>query len=235
MITNILHVHGHKRGYLPKYESAVMQPIFATANLAIRRETLEEVGPFDENCRTGEDVDLSIRVSKTQWEMFFEPRAVIRHKHRATLAGLLKQWYGYGRYHPYIFRKHSEKAAEIYYWADEGGWRVFRFTRLLGMPIPASLIFFLTRFYIVHLLYAVIAAALIFRLYWLAALAAALRLMMHAPRKAKRAKKRNLGRWLVYSAIRYVLNWTYIAGAFLGGLTQGVIYLEATRDVPPEV
>ncbi|HNW43238.1 MAG TPA: glycosyltransferase family 2 protein [Elusimicrobiales bacterium] len=234
MITNILNARGYERGLLKKSASSVIQPVFATANLAIRRAALAEIGNFDERCRTGEDVDLCIRLSRTRWELFFEPRAVINHKHRTTLAGLLKQWYHYGRHHPYIFKKHSAKAVEIYYpSATDSGWASLTFSRVLGCPVPLHTVLFLTPFHVVNFIYFGLAVALGFRLYWLAGAAAALRLFLwvYWREMAHARTPRRAG----YSLIRYLLNWTYVAGAFFGGLPIGVLYLEATRDSTPAV
>ena len=224
-----------KRGYLPKRDSAVVQPIFATANLAIRKQALDELGFFDTRCKTGEDVDLSVRLSKTRWEMYFEPRAVIRHKHRTTLKGLLKQWYKYGRFHPYIFRKHNPKGLRIYYFTPDrdAGWSSLCLSRIFNRPFPFYILIFITPFHMFNLLSMAFMLSMFLKLYWLAALS--FLIWFYFAKKIfyrKQTSEKNISR-LTYALIRYVLNWTYIVGAFVGGLITGVFYIEATREEIP--
>jgi len=166
MITNILFTKGYERGYLPKTDSVMIQPIFATANLAIRREALHEVGLFDGQYQTGEDVEWGIRLAKTKWELFFEPKALIHHKHRTTLGALLKQWFRYGYYHPYIFKKHTSKSIKIFLPTHKGmGWSSVQFSTLLGFPLPFYALIFLTPFHMLHLLFLAIVCSLFFKAY----------------------------------------------------------------------
>jgi hypothetical protein len=44
--------------------------------------------------------------------------------------------------------------------------------------------------------------------------------------------KRN-ARWIIYSMLRYILNWAYVLGAFFAGLKIGIISLEVTREQTP--
>jgi GT2 family glycosyltransferase len=237
MITNILITKGYERGYLPKKSSTVIQPLFATANFAIRREALVEIGQFDINCKTGEDVDLCIRLSRTKRELFFEPRAIIKHKHRTALLALLRQWYGYGRYHPYIFKKHNPKCLEIHYPTARGShWSSRKFMKIFGLPFPIHASLFFTPFHIWHMFFALEIFCLLMKLYLVAmALFAGwfLRWVYLYRRPLINFNFRKIGLQLIYSFIGYLLNWAYVSGAFLGGLKLGVIYIEATRDKTP--
>jgi GT2 family glycosyltransferase len=78
---------GYQKGYLPKNGAGAFHPFFATANAAFRKEAFIKIGGFDINCDTGEDIDLSIRVAKAGFELWFEPSAKITHFHRYTLKG----------------------------------------------------------------------------------------------------------------------------------------------------
>jgi cellulose synthase/poly-beta-1,6-N-acetylglucosamine synthase-like glycosyltransferase len=235
MITNILLTKGYERGYLPKGESAMIQPIFATANLAIKREALDTIGLFDVNCKTGEDVDLSIRLSRTNLELFFEPRAIIRHKHRTTLPELLTQWYRYGKYHPYIFKKHSLRCIKIYYPNNRvTGWSSVQFSRIFGLPVPFHTLIFVTPFHLFNILLIPIAISIVFKLLWLAVLSliawSMVWLRFEGSSFIKKLYFAKLGRRAVYFFLKYFQNWAYVIGAFLGGLSIGVIYIEATRQ-----
>lgn len=240
MITNILLTKGYGKGYLLKDDSAMIQPIFPTANLAIRRTALDQIGLFDTVCKTsGEDVDLSIRMSKTEWEMFFEPRAIVRHKHRTTLRGLLKQWYGYGCYHPHIFKKHTPKCLEIHYRDDKGvlGWSSVRITKIFGLPFPLHVLIFITPFHLFHIFLFLALFSIIIKSPVLLTVALggwlAVWLYFSGRQFFRNAFLKRDGRWLIYSMLRYVLNWVYVLGAFIAGLKIGILYLDVTREQTP--
>ena len=75
------------------------------ANMAFRREALEEVGGFDVRLGPGtrfncEDVDVVARVSAAGWRGAYDPRPVVRHHHgRKTPAEAraLRRSYDHGR------------------------------------------------------------------------------------------------------------------------------------------
>jgi GT2 family glycosyltransferase len=244
MITNILLTKGYMKGYLRKRksDSEMIQPFFPTANLAIRKEALDEIGLFDTVCKTsGEDLDLCIRLAKTKWELFFEPRAIVQHKHRTTLFGLLKQWYGYGTYHPHIFKKHTPKCLEIVYPNHKnvlgGGWSSLRISKIFGLSFPLHILVFVTPFHILNIFFILALFAVIIRSYGLlmAALGGWLLGWLYFSDKPffqNVILKRN-ARWIIYSMLRYILNWAYVLGAFFAGLKIGIISLEVTREQTP--
>ena len=239
MITNILlTTKGYGKGYLRKSEaSAMIQPLFPAANLAIRKAALEEVGFFDTVCKTsGEDKDLCIRMLKTKWELFYEPRAVVRHKHRTSLKGLLKQWYGYGSFHPHIFKKHTPKCLEIVYRNNKSmlGWSSRRFYRIFGIPVPLRILIFITPFYILNAFLGLILVAFIIKspLLFITSFLGGLGIWLCYSGKAflRNFIIRKNFRWITYSLVRYLLNWAYVLGAFQAGLKIGVIHFDATRE-----
>jgi O-antigen biosynthesis protein len=67
------------------------------ANMAFRREVLDRLGGFDPAlgagtiCRGGDDLDLLFRVIKAGHALVYEPRALVRHRHRSQLAELQRQ------------------------------------------------------------------------------------------------------------------------------------------------
>ncbi len=75
-------------------------PFLYGANHVYRRETLLEVGLFDERCRTnGEDVDLGRRLLEKGRRLVYTPAAVCHHLRRDTLPSLLDtywRWRFYG-------------------------------------------------------------------------------------------------------------------------------------------
>lgn len=70
----------------------------AGCNIAIKREALETVGIFNEKIKYGFDEDeLVERICKEGYKMVLDPKVLVKHKHRPTLLGLLKQTFQYGR------------------------------------------------------------------------------------------------------------------------------------------
>lgn len=75
----------------------------ATANLAIRRQALEQVGLFRPYLTTGGDVDMCWRIQRqSSWQFYCAEQAIVQHRHRATLQELLNQWRRYGCSHQYV-------------------------------------------------------------------------------------------------------------------------------------
>lgn len=87
---------------------------FPTANLAVRRTTLDEVGGFDERIRIyGEDYDLCARIYEKGWTIAYTPEAIVQHHHRTTLRGLTWQSFGFGRGHAFLLRRHGPRTLWI--------------------------------------------------------------------------------------------------------------------------
>lgn len=84
--------------YLASLPSGERQ-LLASLNLAIRRQVFMEVGGFDERRPIGEDSDLSIRLRRQGYVLYFESRAVVRHLPlRNRPVDLLRHGYYYGKY-----------------------------------------------------------------------------------------------------------------------------------------
>jgi GT2 family glycosyltransferase len=82
---------------------------FPTANLAVRRETLDALGGFDTSVELyGEDYDLCARIYERDLRIVYLPAATVTHHHRATVPSIARQAYGFGRSHAYLLRKHAE-------------------------------------------------------------------------------------------------------------------------------
>lgn len=73
---------------------------FPTANLLVRRDLFERIGGFDPRFEIyGEDHDLCRRLYAQGAGIKSVTRAVVRHAHRASFGGLLRQAFGFGRSH----------------------------------------------------------------------------------------------------------------------------------------
>ena len=78
-------------------------PYGQTANLAIRRQVLEQVGLFRPYLTTGGDADLCWRIQRqAAGQLKFAPTAIVQHRHRATLQELQSQWRRYGCSNRYL-------------------------------------------------------------------------------------------------------------------------------------
>ncbi|MBD2078749.1 glycosyltransferase [Leptolyngbya sp. FACHB-17] len=83
-------------------------PYGQTANLAVRRAALPQVGLFRPYLTTGGDADICWRILRqTDWQLRFAESAIVRHRHRATLAELRSQWRRYGRSNRYLHELHG--------------------------------------------------------------------------------------------------------------------------------
>ncbi|MBD2609132.1 glycosyltransferase [Scytonema hofmannii FACHB-248] len=83
-------------------------PYGQTANLAIRRTAFEKAGLFRPYLTTGGDADMCWRILKENiGRLEFSPRAIVQHRHRATLKELQSQWRRYGRSNRYLHELHG--------------------------------------------------------------------------------------------------------------------------------
>lgn len=79
-----------------------------TANLAIRRQALEQAGLFRPWLTTGGDADLCWRIQQGGlWKLQFAPQAIVQHRHRSTWRELRQQWVRYGRSNRYLHELHG--------------------------------------------------------------------------------------------------------------------------------
>ncbi|MBD2181715.1 glycosyltransferase [Planktothrix sp. FACHB-1355] len=97
-------------------------PYGQTANLAIRREIFQQVGLFRPYMTTGGDADICWRIQReTSWQISFAPTAIVKHRHRSTVAEFQKQWRRYGRSNRYLHELYGVtlmtelKATETFY------------------------------------------------------------------------------------------------------------------------
>ncbi|HEY9797629.1 MAG TPA: glycosyltransferase [Leptolyngbyaceae cyanobacterium] len=83
-------------------------PYGQTANLAIRRQVLEQVGLFRPYLTTGGDADMCWRIQRgSDWQLNFAPKAVVQHRHRSTFQDYESQWRRYGRSNRYLHELHG--------------------------------------------------------------------------------------------------------------------------------
>lgn len=92
-------------------------PYGQTANLGVRLKVLEQVGLFRPYLTTGGDADICWRIQREgqskvgAWKIHYATDAVIRHRHRQTLAALYSQWHRYGTSNRYLHELHGVNLA----------------------------------------------------------------------------------------------------------------------------
>ncbi len=105
---------------------------YPTANFAARSGLLAELGGFDEAVGIyGEDYDLCARLFARGAEIVYVPEARVAHHHRTTVAGMLRQAFGFGRSHPYLLRRHAPRGL----WVELPRWPL----AWRASPVPAWL------------------------------------------------------------------------------------------------
>jgi hypothetical protein len=155
--------------------------------------------------------------------------AVVFHKNPATLKRMLRQWYGYGRYHPYVFAKHNEPAVEIYarlHRPVSGE----RYRCLFYRRSSRAVVLFLTNFFMLHL--ALAGTLLAGLLGWpqLGLMGLGVTMMLALSYAWSDLKHFGLRQGEAFAGLRYLSDLALFAGAFIGGLRQKMLYFSAPVD-----
>ncbi len=216
-------------GYQQNEPDAWISPFFAGANVALRREALRQVGSYDENCTTGEDRDICLRMADAGWELYFEPKARVGHKNRLTLRSLGRQWFGYGYHHPYVARKHSSRGLRVYRpGSGERGTAIYR--PLLSTAFPMHVSVFLTSFLMMHVLAFLALLFGVLGVYVAAGVFGAAALVVAATYFRSDLRRRNIMRAGMFVVFRYLANLALLVGGLLGGARLRMLYIGATFD-----
>jgi cellulose synthase/poly-beta-1,6-N-acetylglucosamine synthase-like glycosyltransferase len=218
-------------GYLPKAAEGFFHPFFATANAAFRREALLEIDGFDRQCQTGEDVDVSIRLSRAGWELWYEPAAIVQHQERYTFHHLLRQWFGYGWGQPWLYKKHLAKPRLQFYVAGDPvkNPRPYGARCILNLPFFCYGLIFLSAYYLFHaallvlVIGAIVHSPIVCKVAGVTALASGL--YYATIRFNRRHPFRSLG----MLGLRYAADTAFVAGGLAAGVRQRVVLLGATR------
>lgn len=110
-------------------------PYVPSAAVVARAGVLAELGGFDEQMSTGEDVDLVWRLVDDGHRVRYEPSSAVHHDPRTALRGWLAQRVGYGRSAAALNRRHPGSVAPIVIGRSSAAvWGVF----VAGGPAPAA-------------------------------------------------------------------------------------------------
>jgi mycofactocin system glycosyltransferase len=88
-------------------------PYVPSAAMVARRAVLDEVGGFDENLSSGEDVDLCWRLFDHGARLRYEPTGLVAHDHRASLPKWLARRAFYGTSAAPLSVRHPDKIAPL--------------------------------------------------------------------------------------------------------------------------
>ena len=105
------------------------------AALLGRRDTLLELGGFDESMRFGEDVDLVWRLLEAGKRVRYAPSREVHHRPRSSVAGFARQRACYGGSAPDLVGRHGSAAAPLR--ASRHSVAIWGASALLG-PAPSS-------------------------------------------------------------------------------------------------
>lgn len=82
-----------------------------SAAVVVRASALTAVDGYDEDLRTGEDVDLVWRLRDHGWLVVYDPSTELTHEARASAGGWLRQRIGYGRSSAGLAARHGDAVA----------------------------------------------------------------------------------------------------------------------------
>ncbi len=99
-------IRGKKQG-VGKFQSR-------SFNMGLSKEAFEKTNGYSE-MKYGEDIDLTFRLWKNDFETQFVEKAFVYHKRRSTLSQFYKQTFNFGTARPILNRKYP-KTAKITYW-----------------------------------------------------------------------------------------------------------------------
>jgi cellulose synthase/poly-beta-1,6-N-acetylglucosamine synthase-like glycosyltransferase len=227
MLIDVL-TKSRKQGYIGRQLPGAL-PYFSNNNLCLRRRSLVEIGLYDPNCRRCEDVDLCAKIARSSWLMFLCDDMITHHRARTSFRQLLLQWWGYGRYVPYVFKKHNSRCWEVFYQRGSGGsaggaayGQLF-----FADKMPFSLCIFVTPFLMVHIAMAGLVWCLLCFPGWLCLvsfLVFAFSFCLYlAPDFASKEEKVHVK--MSVALVRYLTNLAFFSAHLFGGLRHGIVYL----------
>lgn len=111
---------------MPKYPKS-----FGSYNFGIRSKLFQAIGGFNQSYRSasGEDNDLSYKVLKANYKIFFEKNALVAHFHPVFVQKYLKEQFRHGFWRVKMYKDHLQMAQgdDYTFWKD-----------ILEVPMVAS-------------------------------------------------------------------------------------------------
>ena len=217
-------------GYLGKEENSLTSLFFSGSNVAFRREVFQEIGLYDTNCSTGEDQDISIRINNTEWELYFQPKAVVGHKCRTNVKAFIKQWYRYGLHHPYIFKKHNSKSLSLFQ-RKRGGEKGTLYRRIFCKKgFPLDTLIFVSPFLIMNMFLLLTILTIILGLNSPSIALAAITFILGIYYFMPDIEIKHPWQAAKFVFLRYMANLALLMGGLRGGVKHRMVYISGTLD-----
>jgi cellulose synthase/poly-beta-1,6-N-acetylglucosamine synthase-like glycosyltransferase len=215
----------YDQGYLPRPEAPALSPFFPNCNLAVRRSALDQAGGYDQAMTAGEDADLCRRVAAAGWELFYQPKAIVKHEPRPDVLGVLRQWWNYGYGGSVHFHKARRRRFEVY-----GTWearpRIHRHRPLLALDrFPFVGMIFLTYFPMLLLLLLAAGVAAAVGAHLVAGVLALAALVAFGWVVVRRTPGQGLAARLGHALLIVLVNTTCCAGCLASSLRRGKLFL----------
>ena len=193
---------------------------FVTANVAYRKEAVEDGGRKFWELPTGEDMDFGMRIKKKGWKFYFLPQASVQHMHRADLGALLRVWRSYGAAHAPLLNAHASNYMEI----------VFQFIGrypehpILKLPFFVKGFIYIGNFHLMHLWGLLFLFTFIFQWIWPLSIAWRLSSWIFFAFTAISAFKffrmafniEPYNKWFEFAKMKYLTNLYFVLGGFKG-------------------
>ena len=209
-------------GYVGESPGAL--PHISNCNLCLRRDVILSLGGYDPHCSASEDLELCARISTSQWLMFYCADMVVFHHARRSVSALLKQWWSYGKFVPYVFGKYNRGQWEVF--LNRPGKGLHQYEQILYLEnMPGSVCIFVTGYLLFHLLLFAAVLCAIFHHYIWAPLflgASLFPLWNYLSRDFETGVTINS---IKVACLRYLLNWTFFIAHIVSGFKQGALYI----------
>jgi GT2 family glycosyltransferase len=149
MVIEVFQRSARNSPYLSPDEHSLIY--FPNNTLCLRRSLLEQTGGYDENLSTAEDVELGARIYQSAWRMYRCPGMHLHHRPRRSLQTLLRQWWGYGKNIPRVFKARNPGDWEVVlFWSPTDYLKIVQ-----KYAMPFTMCLFLNPFLLMHALAAV--------------------------------------------------------------------------------
>lgn len=89
-----------------------------TCNLCLKREIFGRIGLFDESFVKGQDLELSYRIRKNSYKLFYSPNIKVVHHRKQSIKSFVKQIYKWAKAKVAIIKKHGIQGltSHVYLW-----------------------------------------------------------------------------------------------------------------------
>lgn len=228
MIINVLAAK-NSQGYINTQKGyGFFGHFFPTANFAIRKSVFKKVGGFDEKCKTGEDLDLCIKLVDHDYDLFYQEQALVHHHERSDVMGFYKQFFYYSHYHPYLFVKHMAKSRRlILYYAglNPDPSRSISEIKIFNLWFPFSGMIYVSPF-VVALSFSVVGViSLLLSFHSLSVISFILALLFFYPHFKNSINFKHIFKMIRFVAFKATLDVVYVVSGFLGGLKNKILFI----------